>query len=595
MTAARDDGAVGSGAGRGTDGVGSDPAGAPLDGRRAVVDAGAGLDAEGTGSRSGAPGAAPAGRGAATDAGERGSIGDAGSAAAGNEASRDGGGDAEPGGTPVLALSEVSKTFGGVRALDGVSFAVRPGEVHCLAGENGSGKSTLIKIVTGVHDPDPGGEIRLGGRAVAPLTPAAARRFGIAVIWQDLALFPEMTVAENVAFESVLGARPRLVDHRAMRRAAAAALERLGVALDLDAPLRTLPIAKRQIVAIARALTGEARVVFMDEPTASLTQAETEHLVGVVRRLSADGVAVVFVSHRLAEVLEIADRVTVLRDGRLVGVYPAQGMTQSRLTELMTGRTFDQAVSARDPGGAIVLEVRGLTRPGEYEDVSFALRRGEVLGLTGLLGAGRTELATTLFGLRRPASGTVRLEGREVRIRSVPDAIAHGIAYVSEDRLTLGLIQPQSIADNAALASLGRLLGPGGLLSPARKRGLVERWTRALRIKTGAAEDPVSTLSGGNQQRVVLAKWLATEPRVLILDAPTVGVDVGARAGIFEIVRELAGQGVAILLISDEVPEVFFHADRVLHMADGRIAGEHDPRRTTLEALERAVHGSAAA
>ena len=501
----------------------------------------------------------------------------------------------EPSRPPVLALSDVSKTFGGVRALDGVSFEVRPGEVHCLAGENGSGKSTLIKIVAGAHAPDPGGEVRLDGRRVEGVTPAVARRLGVAVIWQDLALFPEMTVAENVAFEGVVGPRPRRADHARMRREAARALGRLGAALDLDAPLRTLPIAQRQLVAIARALTGEARVVFMDEPTASLTRAEADHLTAVVRRLSADGVAVVFVSHRLAEVLEIAHRVTVLRDGRLVGVFPAEGMTQSRLTELMTGRTFDRAVEARDVAGAPLLEVEGLTRPGEFEGVTFALRRGEVLGLTGLLGAGRTELATTLFGLRRPASGTIRLEGRAIRPRSAPEAIAHGIALVPEDRLALGLIQPQSIADNAALASLGRLVGALGLLSPARKRSLVGRWTRALRVKIGAPEDPVSTLSGGNQQRVVLGKWLATEPKVLILDAPTVGVDVGARAGIFEIVRGLAADGLGVLLISDEVPEVHFHADRVLHMAGGRIVGEHDPRRQSLEALEAAVHGRAAA
>ena len=506
---------------------------------------------------------------------------------AGAAAARDGG--------PVLALLNVSKTFGGARALDEVSFAVRAGEVHCLAGENGSGKSTLIKIVTGVHSPDPGAEIRVGGRRVEGITPAAARRFGIAVIWQDLALFPEMTVAENVAFEGVVGPRLRRANHRAMRRTAEAALRRLGAALDLDAPLRTLPIAQRQIVAIARALTGEARVVFMDEPTASLTQAEADHLTAVVRRLSAEGVAVVFVSHRLAEVLAIAHRVSVLRDGRLVGVFPAEGMTQSRLAELMTGRTFERAVEARGAAGPVVLEVEGLTRPGEFRDVSFALRRGEVLGLTGLLGAGRTELATTLFGLRRPLAGTIRLEGREIRPRSAPEAIAEGIAYVPEDRLTLGLIQPQSIADNAVLASLGRLLGALGLVSSARKRALVREWTEALRVKIGAPEDPVSTLSGGNQQRVVLAKWLATDPKVLILDAPTVGVDVGARAGIFEIVRGLAEKGLGVLLISDEVPEVFFHADRVLHMAGGRIVGEHDPRRTTLEALEATVHGRAAA
>ena len=493
---------------------------------------------------------------------------------------------------PVVELEHVSKTFGGVQALIDVSFSVLPGEVHCLAGENGCGKSTLIKIITGVHQPDPGGSLRYDGEAVDRVSPADARARGIAVIWQDLALFPEMTVAENIAFEDVLGATPGPVNYRAMWRRAGEALERLGVSLDLDAPLRELPIARRQLVAIARALILDARLVFMDEPTASLTEAETRDLVAIVKRLSADGVAVVFVSHRLAEVLEIASRVTVLRDGKLVGVYPTEGMTQSRLTELMTGSSFESRVSARDMADApAVLEIDGLSRPGEYQDVSLAIRRGEIVGLTGLLGAGRTELATTLFGLRQPAAGTMRMEGQELRPRDVGEAIDAGIAYVSEDRLSLGLIQPQSIADNTVLPVLDKILGAFGLLSGSRKRDLVGHWIERLRVKIGQPEDAVSTLSGGNQQRVVLAKWLATEPKVLILDSPTVGVDVGARAGIFEVIRELAEAGMAILLISDEVPEVYFNADRVLHMNNGRIVGEYDPRKVTLHELEEAVLG----
>lgn len=492
---------------------------------------------------------------------------------------------------PAIRFSNVSKVFGGVKALQDVSFDVGQGEVHCLAGENGCGKSTLIKIITGVYQPEAGAEMELFGDRMASVTPNSARQKGIAVIWQDLALFPEMTVAENIAFETMLGNRPRRVDYGALRAQAEAALSRLDVSLDLDARLGTLPIAARQVVAIARALVSDARLIFMDEPTASLTQAETDALLAVVRTLSARGVAVVFVSHRLAEVLEIASRVTVLRDGRLVGVYPTEGMTQGRLTELMTGKTFDNRVMARDTSAdPVVLEVEGLSRRGEFSDVSFALRKGEVLGLTGLIGAGRTELAHVLFGMSVADRGTVRLEGRAVRFASNRDAVAAGVAYVSEDRLALGLIQPQSIADNAVLSVLRRITGRAGLLSLTRQRDLVSHWVRELAVKIGRPEDAVSTLSGGNQQRIVLAKWLATEPRVLILDCPTVGVDVGARAGIFRIVRELAAKGLAILLISDEVSEVHVNADRVLHMAGGRIAGEYDPRSTSLAELEAAVY-----
>ncbi|KQV44104.1 MULTISPECIES: sugar ABC transporter ATP-binding protein [unclassified Rhizobium] len=491
---------------------------------------------------------------------------------------------------PLLSLRNINMTFGGVRALKNVSFEVMPGEVHCLAGENGCGKSTLIKVITGVYKPAAGAEIAFDGETVPHMTPGIAQSLGIKVIWQDLALFPEMTVAENIAFQTLSGARPRFVSYPKIRRIAEEALARLGVKLDVDRPLKDFAIAQRQIVAIARALVGEARIVFMDEPTASLTQAETDHLLSIVHTLSASGVAVVFVSHRLAEVLEISSRLTVLRDGNLVGVYPVAGMTQSRVTELMTGRTFDQNVRARDVSkNPVVLSVKGLSRPGEFSDISFELRRGETLGVTGLLGSGRTELALTLFGMRQAASGTVTLEGVPAYFSSNREAIAAGIAYLSEDRLALGLNQPQSIADNLVQASLDSILS-GGLISSEKKRSLVARWIADLGVKIGKQEDAICTLSGGNQQRVAIAKWLATNPKVLILDAPTVGVDVGARAGIFEIVARLAEAGLAIILISDEVPEVYFNADRVIHMEKGRIAGWHDPRSTTLKDMEAAVY-----
>ena len=491
----------------------------------------------------------------------------------------------------AIRFDGVSVTFGGVRALEGVAFEVNRGEVHCLAGENGSGKSTLIKVIAGVYQAQPGARCEYFGAAVERVTPQSARNLGVAVIWQDLALFPEMSVAENIAFDALAGVRPGLVRRRAMRATAEAALVRLGVDLDLDARLRTLPIAQRQLTAIARALASNARILFMDEPTASLSQSETDRLLAAVRLLSQAGVAVVFVSHRLAEVLEVSQRVTVLRDGRLVGVFPTAGMTQSRLTELMTGRSFDVLVHARDTTAlSPVLAVKGLSRRGEYEDVNLVVRAGEIVGLTGLIGAGRTQLGHTLFGMTRADRGTVTIGGKGAAFASNRAAIAAGVAYVSEDRLALGLVQPKSIADNLVITVLKRISNASGLLSKAKAKIVVEKWLKDFAIKIGRETDAVSTLSGGNQQRVALAKWLATAPKALILDCPTVGVDVGARDGIYAIIRQLAQEGLAILMISDEVPEVYFNADRILHMASGRIIGEYDPRRMSLSALESAVY-----
>lgn len=493
--------------------------------------------------------------------------------------------------TPLLKLENISKVFGGVRALRDVKFDVMPGEVLCLAGENGCGKSTIIKIISGVYTPEPGAVMQMDGESIEGLDPARARDLGIQVIWQDLALFPEMTVAENIAFEQNLGPRPRVVNYGKMKEAARRILERLGVSIDLNRSVRSLPIAQRQIVAIARALVRDARLVFMDEPTASLSHAETEALLKIVRRLSADGIAVVFVSHRLAEVLNVCTRVTVLRDGQYVGTFPTEGMTQTRLTELMTGRTFDYEVRSTDLTAApVVFEVQGLSRRREYRDVSFKVRKGEILGLTGRLGAGRTEVALSLFGMTRPAAGSMRIEGKALSPRSNRDAIRAGIAYVSEDRLQLGLVQQQSIGDNTVSTVLNDLLDSTHLISSRKRNALIHDWIQQLAVKIGKPDDAVSTLSGGNQQRIVLAKWLATNPKFLILDSPTVGVDVGARAGIFAIIHKLAAGGMAILLISDEIPEVYFNSDRILHMRDGRIVTEYVPGKTTMEQIERDVH-----
>ncbi len=490
-----------------------------------------------------------------------------------------------------LELSTVSKRFGGVLALDRIDWQVRAGEVHCLVGENGCGKSTLIKLVAGVHQPEPGGTITIGGSARPGLDPAEAKALGIQVIFQDLSLFPNLSVAENIAFDRNLRGLARPVRLSAMRAVAGELLGRLGVALRLEAAVSTLSIAERQAVAICRGLAGDARLLFMDEPTASLTRAEVGALMGFVERLRAEGVAVVFVSHRLDEVVEIAERVTVLRDGRKVGTFARGEVDARRIGELMTGLTIEHKITARDVAAARpLLETRGLTRAGEYADVSFTLRQGEVLGLTGLLGAGRTELALSLFGMTRPDAGEIRLDGQPVALATNQDAIRAGIAYLSEDRLNLGLNMRQSVGDNIVLASLERLANGLGWIPPARRRALAADWVEKLHIKIPGLANPVQQLSGGNQQRVVLGKWLATAPKVLILDSPTVGVDIGNKRGIYELIRSLAESGVGILLISDEVPEVFYHCDRVLHMRDGRIVGDVVPGQVSEHALEERVY-----
>ncbi len=491
---------------------------------------------------------------------------------------------------PVLSLAHVSKRFGSLTALDDVAFDLMPGEVHCLAGENGCGKSTLIKIINGVHAPEAGATITLQDGPPRPrLTPAQARAAGIHVIWQDLALFPDLSVAENVGYDTFV-ARPLSPPRpAALAEQARAALARLGLSIDPATRLGDLPIAQRQLVAIARVLAADARIVFMDEPTASLTRAEVAGLLAAVRRMTADGIAVVFVSHRLAEVLDIANRVSVLRDGKMVGTYPAQGMTQTRLTTLMTGRELTTAPRSPAVFDTPVLSVEGLSRDGEFNDITLTLHEGEILGLTGLLGSGRTELALTLFGMTQPDRGTIHIDGVAQRFGSNRDAIRAGLAYVSEDRLNLGLIQTQSIADNAAMADLPRL-GHRAWLSPGAITRLARDWVGRLAIKAHDVALPVNSLSGGNQQRVVLAKWLATNPRVLILDAPTVGVDVGAKEGIFRIVRELADQGMAILVISDEASELRLNCDRILVLREGRITRTLDPHQVTETQIEEAAH-----
>ena len=469
----------------------------------------------------------------------------------------------------------MSKRFGGVQALDGVSFSVAPGEVRCLAGENGSGKSTVIKVLSGVHRAD-AGELVLGGAARAALTPREAIAAGVQVIYQDFSLFPNLTVAENLAAAGDLQARRWWVRRRRGRDAAADASARLGVALDPDAEVGSLPVAGRQLVAIARALLADVRLMVMDEPTTALTHQEVTRLFRVVDGLRARGIAVLFVSHKMREMLDVADSLTVLRNGRVVAEGPMSGFDEAAITRAMTGHDPGTAHPPQPtPCDANVprLEVRGLSVPGEIADVSLSLMPGEVVGLAGLLGSGRTELALALFGMRPDYAGTVLLDGQEVRLAGVSAAVAAGIAYVPEDRLTEGLFPALTINANLLAASLPRWARSGWVDAGAARRAAAGA-VRDMAIATPTGERAVSELSGGNQQRVVIGRWLLTGARVLILNGPTVGVDVGSKAGIHRVIRQLAEEeGLAVLMVSDDGPELAEHCSRVLVMHRGRLVG----------------------
>jgi simple sugar transport system ATP-binding protein len=491
----------------------------------------------------------------------------------------------------IIELRGISKRFGGVRALIDVNFTIQAAEIHSLVGENGSGKSTLIKILSGVLAPD-SGEIIVDQKSHPSLTPAVSQRGGVQIIYQDLSLFPNLSVAENIAFQRHVGVPFRLADRTAMRRQAEGVTARLGVSLPLDEVVGNLPIASRQLVAICRALAADARLVVMDEPTASLTHQEVEALLSTIHGLKAHGIATVFISHRLDEVMTIAERVTVLRDGRNVGTFPVGEVNRNRLTELMTGHQFELgAKRTQSTQEKPILEIRDLTRHGHYTEVKLALHPGEILGITGRLGSGRTELALSLFGMNPPNSGQILIDGQITALRHNRDAIEQGIAYVSEDRLSLGLVMPQSIADNVVLAVLDRIKGLLGFIDHGKRSATIDRWVNDLHIKTKTANRPVRELSGGNQQRVVLAKWLATDPRILILDSPTVGVDVGAKAGIYQIIDHLAARGLAIILITDEVEEALHQSHRILVMRSGRINAVYSPTQVSEAELREAING----
>ena len=477
----------------------------------------------------------------------------------------------------------MSKSFPGVNALDGVSLDIVPGRVHALMGENGAGKSTLMKILIGLYAPD-SGEILHGGRPIRIRNPHDALRRGIAMIHQELLPFRDLTVAENIS----MGREPTRwfpgwLDRPAMRREAARLLGRLGAAIDPGRRMRDLSVAEMQAVEIAKALAHDAGVIIMDEPTSAISGREVEALFGVIRDLRQRGVAVIYISHKMDEIFRIADTITVLRDGRHIVTRPAGELDEAGLIGLMVGRELPARPAGRGTGaGEVVLEVRGLARPGRFRDVSFALRRGEVLGLAGLMGAGRTEVVNAIYGMPPAAGGEILVAGRPVRITSPAAAIAAGIALVSEDRKEHGFVPRMSVKHNITLAGMR-----SWLIDHRAEGRIADEQIRALGIRTSGRNQAVEELSGGNQQKVVIARALLTGPDILILDEPTRGIDIGAKAEVHGIIDRLARAGKAILLVSSELPELLSLSDRLLVMREGELAGELDPRRASQEQIMR--------
>ena len=489
--------------------------------------------------------------------------------------------------TPVLAVRHVSKSFAGVRALVDIDLEIAPGEIHCLAGENGSGKSTLIKVISGVHTPEEG-SVAIAGREYAHLTPSAAIDAGVRVIYQDFSVFPNLSVMENIALGSEVAAGRALVNRSRMRKVAREAVAKIGFQVDLDELVGNLSVADKQLVAISRALMGDAKLIIMDEPTTALTKKEVRALFDIVADLQSRGIAILFVSHKLEEVFEIAQRFTILRSGRKVVTCPKEDLDRASFARHMTGRDFDEApyrtgyIDA-DP----VLEVREATVAGAFENASLSVRPGEILGITGLLGSGRTELALSLFGILPLDSGTVSVAGKDVTLRGVRDAIKAGIAYVPEDRLTEGLFLSRSIGDNITISEMDAFTHYLGFIDKEAIRAEEKRWVERLGVLTPDPDNAVNTLSGGNQQKVVLAKWLATNPSVLILNGPTVGVDIGSKFTIHSILRELAAQGMAIIIISDDIAEVLTNCSTIAIMRAGHLSEAMSPDTLTEGELTR--------
>ncbi|HVW84614.1 MAG TPA: sugar ABC transporter ATP-binding protein [Bryobacteraceae bacterium] len=478
----------------------------------------------------------------------------------------------------LLEAKGIEKRYGGVRALKHVSFDLRAGEVHAVVGENGAGKSTLIKVLTGAVQPD-AGTVRLDGAVIQDNSPHRSRELGIAAIYQQPAIFPDLTVAENIALANEPGGLARRVDWSARRVKARELIEAIGAEIDPDREAGTLSMPEQQLVEIAKALGSNVRVLILDEPTASLTERETDRLFGIIRRLSQRGAGVVYISHRLEELARIADRITVLRDGETIETRRAADTDARTLIRLMAGRDLSAVFPKRSvPIGEPVLEVKNV------REASFTVRAGEIFGIAGLVGSGRTELAEALFGISPAEKGSIRIRGEEVAIRRPQDAIRAGIAYVPEDRRRHGVVGALPVRANTTLAILDRI-SRGAILETEEERSLAETWVGQLGIKTDGIDAPVSSLSGGNQQKVAIARWIASGPSVLILDEPTQGIDVGAKSECHRLMCDLAERGLAVVMISSELAEIMGMSDRIAVMRDGRIAGVMNRSDATSEAI----------
>lgn len=476
---------------------------------------------------------------------------------------------------PLLEVESISKFFPGVKALQNVSFAVDKGEIHALIGENGAGKSTLIKVLSGVYQPEEGGLVTMEGEELGVLDPLTSLHHGIVVIYQDFSLFPNLSVLENITLGSYVEQNKKLVNYKEMRRVASDLLKQLDIDnIGLDESLGDLSVARQQLVAIARALANDAKLLILDEPTSSLSSSEVEKLFEIMFALKERGISMLFVSHKLDEVYKVSDRLSILRDGRYVGTYDSKAISESEVIALMVGRQINYTIYPKRRLEEPLLEVRNFSKQGNYKDINFTLHQGEVLGITGLVGAGRTEVVKSIFGLNPEDEGVLLLNGAETKIKSPSEAMSNGIAFIPENRLSEGLVLRKSTSENLTLTLLEELSNRLGLLNQKKRSEVVTTWIDKLDIRPNNAHLFTAKLSGGNQQRVVIAKWLATNPKILIVDEPTNGIDVGAKAEIHRLLRELAESGLGIIVVSSELPEILAICDRVVVMKRGRVTAQ---------------------
>lgn len=487
---------------------------------------------------------------------------------------------------PFLEISNISKTFPGVKALDKVKFDIYPGEVHALVGENGAGKSTLIKILAGVQPPDDGGSIRIEGEETELRGSMDAIHKGISVIYQDFSLFSNLTVAENIGINEILEKNQKLMHWGEVRKRAEKALQFLKTDISPKAIVGDLSVAKQQMVAIAAAVAQEAKMIIMDEPTSALSANEVQNLYEIIDELKAQNIAIMFVGHKMDELFHVADRFTVFRDGQYVDTVQKVDVTENDLIAMMVGRTIE-GVSYAKPGNTnpIMFKVENFSKKGNFKDINFEVHKGEILGVTGLVGAGRSEMAQAVFGLTSIESGKLTLDGKEISVKSPADALEHGIAYIPESRQTQGLVLAKTVRDNILLPQLSKYTNSLGILNRKEMADAANEWIEMLDVRPSDPENLAMQLSGGNQQKVVLAKWISTNARVLIVDEPTNGVDIGAKSEIHKTLRKIADDGIAVIVISSELPEVMRLSDRIMVMRRGRISGFLDNEGLTQEAI----------